>query len=354
MKMNMKRARLCIVLGLLVSASVFAQSDLQNVAMINLVRQDPITLRMLKNEVSRMEKTMGRTLNATERRQVLDVMINERLALQAAERDKVSLSETELTQQLDAYRYQMAQQIGHQPDDREFAERVLQGTGLEMPAFREYLRRQLLTQKYLMSKKQDTIRNLVKEPTDEEVSYEFEVGETVFVQPRLLGFSMINVPFRPNDQAGKTRAKGIADRLAAEIGRDASKFDETAQRGKVRGAEFEAADSNILPRNGETRQIMGDDFIKIGFSMRQGEVSRVIEGVQGYHIIKVTQILGKKFLELRDEYPLGSRSTIKDYIKQSMYQQRQQIAVEQVSQELISELRAGNRSFQVFERNIVW
>jgi hypothetical protein len=89
-----------------------------------------------------MQKSAGRNLTTEERRQVLDVMINEKLALQAAERDKVSVSEGELNQQIQQLRSAMAQTAGRQPTDPEFAAAVMNETGLDLAAFREQIRRQ--------------------------------------------------------------------------------------------------------------------------------------------------------------------------------------------------------------------
>jgi parvulin-like peptidyl-prolyl isomerase len=89
------------------------------------------------------------------------------------------------------------------------------------------------------------------------------------------------------------------------------------------------------------------------FSLRQGQVSRVIEGVQGFQIIKVTENYAVRNLELTDILQLGTRITVRDYIGQHLLNQRQQAILAQASQELITELRAG-RSFQVFDNNIRW
>jgi hypothetical protein len=78
-----------------------------------------------------------------------------------------------------------------------------------------------------------------------------------------------------------------------------------------------------------------------------------MEGVRGYQIIKVSETYAQKNLELDDIFQLGSRMTVRDYIGNSMLQERQMEVLAKATQELVAELRAG-KTFQVFERNLAW
>ncbi|MDL2230014.1 SurA N-terminal domain-containing protein, partial [Treponema sp. OttesenSCG-928-L16] len=146
----MKRLLFFISIMALAGGALYSQSDLQPAAIVNLTKSEAITVKQFRTEVETMEKASGRTLNAAERKQVLDVMINERLALQAAERDRVTISDGEVNQQMQQLRSSMVQQLGRQPTDAEFALAVKNETGLEVNAFRDQMKRQLTIQKYLM------------------------------------------------------------------------------------------------------------------------------------------------------------------------------------------------------------
>ena len=98
---------------------------------------------------------------------------------------------------------------------------------------------------------------------------------------------------------------------------------------------------------------MGETFLNIAFSLKQGEISRLIEGVRGYQIIKVTETYGQKNLELDDMFQLGTRMTVREYIYRSLLQDRQEEAIRKATNELVVELRKGN-PFQVFENNLTW
>ena len=364
----MKRFLIFSLLVICTGVSVFAQSDLQPVAIVRLTKTEPITVKQLKTEIEKLAwhdlaprlnriptaaeiSQAVQSVNADQRKQVLDAMINERLALQAAERDKITVTDNELNQQIQQLKTQMAQSIGRQPTEDEFAQAIKNESGMDYPAFRDQLRRQAIVQKYLMSKKQSMFSD-IKDPTDDEIANFYNLSKAQFVRPDTVRFSMIQVPYGP-DAASKTKAKGLADSLSRDIGSNASKFDEAVIKGQAPNSGYMAGDGGYLPRNLQAQQVAGLDFINTAFSLKQGEVSKVIEGIQGYQIIKITETYSQKSLELDDIVQPGSRVTVKQYIASNLLQQRQQDVLAKATQELVTELRAGN-SFQIMDANLNW
>ncbi|MCL2472757.1 MAG: peptidyl-prolyl cis-trans isomerase [Treponema sp.] len=364
----MKRFFILVLMAACIAFSVYAQQDLQPVAIVRLTKSEPITVKQLRTEIEKLAwqdlaprlnrpPTAAEIANAVQsvtpdqRKQILDVIINERLALQAADRDKVTVTDNELNQQIQQLRTQLAQSIGRQPTDDEFAQAIKNETGLDLPAFRDQLRRQSIVQKYLMSKKQDSFSS-IKTPTDAEIVNAYNLAKAQFVRPDTVRFSMIQVPYGP-DAASKAKAKDLADKLSQDIGLDPAKFDDTVIKGQSPNSGYQAGDGGYLPRNLQAQQAAGLNFINTAFSLKQGEVSPVIEGVQGYQIIKITETYAQKSLDLDDILQPGSRVTVRQYIGQNMLQQRQQDAVTKASAELITELRANN-SFQVMDSNLNW
>jgi parvulin-like peptidyl-prolyl isomerase len=343
----MKRFFILLCLGL--SPCVFLaaqQNDLQTVAIVRLTRSEPITVKQFRTEVERVQKTTGRTLTAAQRRQVLDSMINEKLAIQAAERDRVTVAESEVNQQILEMRNNLGQSVGHPPSDAEFAQAILAQTGLDMNAFREQTRKQSLVQKYLMTKKQSVFQSL-QNPTDAEIQSFYALSKAQMVRPQTVRLSMIQVAFG-EDASARTRARDLANRLIQEIGTSAAKFDEVALRAQAPNSGYEAGDAGYLPRNLQTQQVVGQAFLDTAFSLKQGEVSRLIEGMNGFQIIKVTETYDQKSLELDDIFQLGTRITVREYIRRGLLQEKEQEVLTKATQELITELRTGN-PFQIFE-----
>jgi len=124
-------------------------------------------------------------------------------------------------------------------------------------------------------------------------------------------------------------------------------------RGQAPNSGYQAGDGGYLPRNMQAQQAAGMDFINTAFSLKQGEVSKIIDGVQGYQIIKITETYSQKSLELDDIVQPGSRATVRQYIGQNLLQQKQQEVLAKATAELVTELRAGN-SFQIMEANLNW
>lgn len=343
----MKKILLMSLLTVL-STSLFAQADLQPAAIVNLIRSEPITVRQFRTDVQRMETAAGRSLTKDEKMQVLDAIINERLCLQAAERDRVIVTENEVNTQIQQLRTMMAQQIGRQPTDAEFAQAVMSETGLDINSYREQLRKQVIVQKYLMSKKGDLI-NSVKAPTEAEIISEYNLLKTNLVRPQTVRISMIQVPYGSN----RTQSRDIANRLIREIGNDPSKFDEVSARSVAPNSGYQAGDAGFLPMNAQAREVVGQAILDAAFALNQGQISSLVEGPLGFNILKVTESYTQKNLELDDIFQLGTRLTVREYIGQSLLNQRQQAALAQATQELVTELRSG-KSFQVFEKNINW
>lgn len=347
----MKRTFFILFLALAAAGLVCAQSDLQPVAIVRLTKSEPITVKQLRTEVEKLERSGGRTMTAAERRQVLDVMINEKLALQAAERDKVTISDAEVNQQLQQFRASMAQSMGRQPTDAEFEVAIRNEAGTDLAGFKEQVRKQLLIQKYLLSQKRSVFENIAA-TTDAEIQHTYELTKSQFVRPDTVRISMILVP-AGTTAAEKTKAKELADKLVRDIGPSAAKFDEAVIRAQAPGSGYQGGDGGYIPRNMQAQQLLGAEFVNIAFTLKQGEVSKLIEGPRGYQIIKVTETYEQKNLDLNDVVQLGTRVTVREYIGNSLMQERQQRAIDTASQELITELRKNN-SFQILDTNLNW
>jgi parvulin-like peptidyl-prolyl isomerase len=347
----MKRTVFYLILISCLAVSGYSQADLQPAAIVNLTKNEPITVRQLRTEVERVEKARGRPLTKDERLQMLDVMINERLAIQAAEKEKITVGENEVNNQVQQLRSVLAQQMGRQPTDAEFSQAVRNESGMELPAFREQLRKQMIVQKYLLAKKEPILKS-VKEPTDAEIIEQYNLAKAQFVRPETIRFSMIQVPYGP-DAASRAKARDLANSLLKEIGSNPAKFDEVVTKSNAPNSGYMAGDGGFLPRNHEAQNLVGQDFINTAFNLKQGEVSKLIEGNPGYQIIKVTENYTMKNLELDDIIQPGSNIRVRDYIKQALLNERQQAVLTRASEELITDLRKG-KPYQINENNLNW
>jgi parvulin-like peptidyl-prolyl isomerase len=343
----MNRLWLLFFIGMIVSGIGFAQNEMQTVATVRLTKTEPITVKQLQNEIALMEAQAKRSLTVDEKNQVLDALINQKLVLQAAERDRITVADGELTQQIDRLRDSLAQTMGRRPTDAEFTQTIRSQYNLDMPSFREQVRRQFIMERYLMSKKEDLLKSPTA-PTAEEIQNFYDLNRSSLVRPDTVRFSVIQVPFGDD----KVKAKSLADSLAREIGTDPAKFDEVSLR-QGRDAGFVAGDAGYLPRNPQGEQAAGAEVLRAVFSLKQGQVSGVVEGLRGYQILKVTESYELKQLALDDVIDLESKMTVQQYINAGLTQNKQIALLTRAQQEVYDEFRKGN-PFTIDKRYLPW
>lgn len=337
-----------ILFGAFTAGIGFAQQDdFKPAAQVNLVKTETILIKQFKEQTDAFQKMTGKPPTAQEKRQILDGMINEKLILQDAEKNKITASESELNNYLNQLRSQLAQSLGHQPTDVEFNTAIKSQSGMDLASYKEGLRKQMIIQKYLPFKKPDLAKT-IKAPTEEDIIGFYNLHKAEVVRPDTVRCSMILVPFSA-DSGSKSQAKTKADDLAKTIGAKPSKFDEMLPLGKKNG--YQGGDFGYIPRTPAVQQAMGDNFVNTAFKLKQGEVSPVIETKRGYSIIKITESYEQKTLSLDDIFQVGSDVTVRDYIGNGLYQERQQEAVQKAMEDIVKELRKG-KSFTVYDDNI--
>jgi parvulin-like peptidyl-prolyl isomerase len=343
----MKRFGFLFLIGVFTVGMIFAQNEMQTVATVRLTKTEPITVKQLQNEVALMETQAKRPLSADEKNQVLEELINQRLVLQAAERDKVTVSDGELSQQIDRLRASLAQNLGRQPTETEFAQAVRSQFNLDMPTFREQVRRQAIMERYLLFKNPNLQSSSIV-PTAQEIQDFYDLNKASLVRPDTVRLSRIQVPFGDD----KVKAKSLADSLAREIGASPAKFDEVALR-QSRDTGFVAGDAGYLPKIPQGEQAVGAEVLRTAFSLKQGQVSGLVEGLRAYQILKVTESYEQKQLTLDDVYDLESKMTVRQYINSGLSQNKQIAAIAEAQQQLYDELRKGD-PFTIDRRYLPW
>jgi parvulin-like peptidyl-prolyl isomerase len=361
----MKRLISVLAVGLFAAAVGFAQ--LQEIAQVNLYKTEPILLSQWRLEAQRLawpellqrlrrQPTIEEINNAIQawtkdqKLQILHLMINNKLALQDAEHENISVTKNEIDTQEKRIRDDMKRSRGRDPTDAEFAAAVMQQTGQDVPAYRELLKMQMILAKYKEQKYGSRFRGL--SVTDEEIRSYYVLLKPELIRPDTARVSMIRVPF--TNAASKARAKETAERLAREIGSNPAKFDETSVRGAAPNSGYQA-DADYLPRTRQGMSRVGTEFLNTAFTLKQGEVSKLIEGRDGYYIIKVTETYELKILELDDIYQLGEPISVQEYIRRGLLQQKEMALEEQMVTELRKE--KGNPPappYKILDNNLNW
>jgi parvulin-like peptidyl-prolyl isomerase len=372
----MKRYFFFLLLFIFLCGMVFAQQDLQPVAVVRLSRSQPVSVKEFKDYVRWMNLSRANIaaqygqpapapLNAEERRQILETITNQLLACQAAEQDNVSVTDRELNQAVDEELKPLidalSRRLNRAPSDAEIDNELRTRTGMTRAGFKEQIRRSLLTDKYLYFKKQAQFQS-ISPPSEPEIQSLYNQAKNTFIleggffRPDTIRLRMIAV--RITGQTSRAAALEKATRLVRQIGGDAAKFDEAMADSRKPNSGYEAGDT-YLYKDERFRANMGIDFYDTAFSLKQGEISKLLERPDGYYIIKVIETLRQKTLALEDVYLYDNDSkpvTVRNYIIITESQRRQGEAREKASIELVEELKKRG-SVQIMDsayNSIVW
>ena len=90
----------------------------------------------------------------------------------------------------------------------------------------------------------------------------------------------------------------------------------------------------------DTLSYMGENFFNEVFKLDAGEVSKVIESLAGYHIVKVTVHNDLKFLGLDDTVSPADTMTVREYIYNYLANENYSIIFQKAYIAIIDELRA--------------
>lgn len=253
-------AALCVVLVLitaLISAGVW-RDDAQWVAKVN---GEKVTQAELYDE---MYANMGPDS--------LQNLITEKLIAQEAKAQDISVSDEELDERMNKL-------INQQFGSEEQFEQLLAMYNMSRADFEEQMRNQITVGKIL-------------EPSidlkDEELKTYFEENREVFNTPRTAEIRHI---------LSETRAE--AEEVRAEIAGGAD-FTEIAKE--------RSADQTTAPNGGEMGPISYSEelpsWLLSAFELSPGELSAVVEGEDGFHVIEVTDLtpaVEPEFEEVKDE-----------------------------------------------------
>ncbi len=333
--------RTLIFLLVLAGQSLFAQTIDKPAATVALIRMEVITASRFKHEIETFERRAGKALARKERTQILELLINEILIRQAAERQHMSVAGEELNVMLAAEKRNLESRVGREITDEEFQVLIEQITGTSWAAYRNSIEKTLLIQKYVLQTKQAHFES-IKRPDEEEIRDFYIENRTSFVSPEMVKAKHVFIDTRSlTTKEGRDKARQRAENIHREYqnGRD---FDElVVAYSDDHGSRYRGGELDYFRRGDESsRQVYGAEFIDSAFGMQKEEVSGVIRSNLGFHIVKITDIIPFQLLSLDSDIPPEYRVTVEDYIRATLYQERQAQAYQTAMQELIWELRA--------------
>ena len=319
------------VLGLamfLVAAVAFAQNDLQPLAVVKLNKSETITLRNLKTRVEMYQKQNGiSSFTVEQKKDILAAIIDEKLVVQAAQKAGMSITDSQVNQY---FLQSVSQQVGQQVTEAQFADIVKQQTGMSLDDFmkqqvgmnvadyKAFLKNQLLAQQYVLSQKQNEIRNVA--PTDEEIRSFYELNKASFVWNDMMKLFLVIVP---KDGKNNAAAKSKGDSLLSDLKAKKLTYD-SIKANMANDTSYQGGDL-IVSKTAQHAQQLGISYQELMelFSRDVGYISNLNETADNFQFYAVRQKYGAKMLGLSDVVQPDTTITVYDYIKQNLTQQKQ-------------------------------
>jgi len=222
------------------------------------------------------------------RRQELELLVNEMVLLQAAQRDSIIVTDADIQAQVNATLAEQERRFG----GRAALEAALEAEGTSLEAYRrtvaEGVRRAGVRQQFQARIQRDRRPPPVRESEVREF-FEARRGE-LGQRPATIEFDQLVVKAVASDSA-RAAARAEATQALAEL-RDGQDFATVARR--------YSDDPGTRERGGELgwfrRGRMVPEFERAAYALRPGEVSGIVETSFGLHVIKVDRVRGPERL----------------------------------------------------------
>ena len=346
-----------LVLAGLIPGVVLAQAIDRPAATVKLHKLEVIGVRELRMQIELLELRTGQPVPVEQRPAILDLLIGETLFDQAAERDRVVVTDGDVRTRIEQLRAQEGQRLnlGRALTDAEYR-RLVSETGLSWDEYQEQLRKALIQQRYVARVRGEELRS-VDLPTDQDVVEFYDANKTtVFVQPDMVQFRHIFFDTRNVSEASARLAiRERAERIHRELLNGAD-FDFLV-REHSEDAESRASEGyfgTYLRRDDQaTSQLLGREFVEALFTMDVGETSGVLRSNAGFHIILVTDKVSARILGLDDPVNPLSEQRVRDQIRILLANSVQTQAYQSALLATLAELR-DQAEVQVFEANLSW
>jgi len=353
----MKRILPILIIALFAAGALPAQSitAARQVATVKLIRMENITVSQLKPQVEQWEKAYSKTSTKEDRLKLLDGLVNRSLLEQAAERDKVIVSEAELKAKIDEYKKVTAQQRGlaRELTDAEL-QSLVKASGMTWDAFTRQLKYGVLVANYVRAKRKADL-DAVKAPTDQECRDYYDAHKKDFFIDDYVHTRQIYLDTRglttkeERDRAGKQ-----AEDILRELKAGAAFAELAARYSEDTTTKYKGGDMGWLARdNASMAQGLGASFVDAVFKLKPGETSAVLTSSVGLHIVNCVEVIGARLVGFEEKVPPRNDYTVKEFIRANLLASKQQAALYKALDDILADLRKA-AEIKVFEDNLVW
>lgn len=333
-------------LALFMCAAVFAQNDLQVLAVVKLNKNESISLKQIKTRVEMYEKQRGAVLSVDDRKKVLDALIQEKLVLQAAQKSGISLTDSQIEQM---FLQQVSQQLlGRNATQSELETLIKQQTnlslddfmkqqiGMSVAEYKNYLKNQTLVQQYILHQRENEIKSVAA--TDEEIRAFYELNKSQFVWTDMMKLYMVVIPKDKDSETARVKANDLFNKLKDKK----LTVNQMTVESKKENSGFQSGEM-LINKNQVSAQQLGisyKDLLSL-FDNNVGYFSAVGEFDSHFQFYTIIKKYDAKMLSLSDVVQPDSTTTVYDYIRSSLGQQKVMqyftVAAQEIAKDLDTE-----------------
>ena len=327
----MKKILLSVFLMLALCAAVYSQDSMdQRVAIVNLSKSEIISRKQLDQTIKVLQHA---GVNKSEQ-EVLEVMVEDVLLRQAAEKEGIQVSEAEV---LSAIRKEVG--AGANVSDEQLKDFVEQRMNVSWSVYADRSKTTLAVQRYIRKVKGSKLAN-IPAPSDEEVKRFYDENTKQFFVPKRVSIDHIYVDTRGLNSVEQQKALERINGYSRQIGKRSAEFDKLVELSDDSASKYNHGRFGTLRiDDSNRRKFMGEDFFDTVFNLRQGDISPVIKSNVGYHIVRVVSVNEPQLLEMTDKVSDEQNITVKDTIVQYLTARKQDTLFKESVREVTDDLK---------------
>lgn len=344
----MKRIILLLSLVLCIASLSAEKAFDPVVAQVKLTKTHLIKLNYLEEKLALAEKQFGKVLTDDLKEQVLDSIINNELMMQAAAKDGIVVSESQIMDML-------RQQAGANATDEKIKEAVAAQYKMEWNEVLKGLINQFTLQEYIKKVGAEDLKKLATPPTEDEIVDFYNSNKTKFVNPDMVRVNHVYFRTQGKTEDEAKAAKKLADESMTKIKQGQKTFEELVNEvSEDKNSVANGGELGFLTRDNQThKQLLGSDFLDTVFNLPMEGVHGVFKSNSGYHIVVITEKRSARFLKLTDAVDPSSPATVGQFIAQNLQQQKVSQAFAQVTEQVVEDVRK-EAVIKKIDKNIPW
>jgi len=338
----MKRL-IILLITLFVVVNTYADLLSEPLASVNLIHPVMITSLEVDQKIELYKKQLtnsGMPMQNISRKEMLDSLISSILISQAAEKEGIVVSDIDINRVIQAQKKSAESQIRQKINDEQFKQLIISQTASSWDVYLTGIKDQLLQQSYITQNKKSLFESITI-PDNEEIENKYNENLQYFFNPEYVRVSMIFIPVLNKTIEKNNNAKSKLEKAFLELKNGSIGFDDAVLKySEEESIKYRGGDIGYIGRDNQNlKQQLGELFFNRLFKLSVNEISGVLESNTGFHIVKITEKIEPRLLSLNDKITPDNSLLVKDYIRDGIIQEKQQIALSKAIKEINIELR---------------